>query len=104
MTLRASASSSDSVPGRFSSFDGVTSTSYCRPFVCPANVRRVTCGEPPRAGGSSGGPLAAAKRASRAVRSASGLTPCVLGRRRRFSAGRGERAADRCTQELGGDS
>ena len=38
---------------------------------------------------------------SRRARSASGVTPCVSGGKRRFSAESGERPAIRCWQELG---
>ena len=43
----------------------------------PANVYRISCGEAPRAGGSSGAPLAATNVFCRRARDASGVTPFV---------------------------
>jgi hypothetical protein len=64
----------------------------------PANVRRFSRSEAP-----------ASLRAERHAalpdvfnHSASGVTPCAWGCERRFSAGRGERPAVGCEQQLGG--
>ena len=68
--------------------------------VVLANVGRLSCGEPPNACGAMAARLPRL-RSTNATRSASGMTSRVLGAKRGFSPGSGERAADSFWQQLG---
>jgi hypothetical protein len=71
------------------------------PCIRLANVNRLSGGEAPVACGEAACRLPQPESGRRA-RSASGVTPCTSGGKRRFAAESGERPAIRCWQKLGG--